>query len=62
MNKLFYTIKANPNKTTHELIDMLGFDFRYTPMLLDLVMSEKIQGSGLYIDKAGNKHVKWKVR
>ena len=62
MNKLYYTIKANPNKTTQELIKMLGFDFRYTTMLHDLVMSEKIQGSGIYIDSRNNKHVKWKVR
>ena len=60
MNKLYYIIKANPHKTTRELIDMLGFDFRYTSMLHDLVMSEKIQGSGIYIDTSGRKHVKWK--
>ncbi len=62
MNKLYYTIKANPNKTTQELIGMLGFDFRYTSMLHDLVMSEKIKGSGTHIDNAGHKHVKWKIR
>lgn len=62
MNKLYYTIKANPDKTTHELIKMLGFDFRYTDMLYDLVMSEKIKGSGTFTDSRNNKHIKWKVK
>lgn len=62
MNKLYYTIKSHPNTTTQELIRMLGFDFRYTTMLYDLVISEKIKGSGIHIDNTGKTHVKWKIK
>jgi hypothetical protein len=62
MNKLYYIIKENPKKTTQELIDMIGFDFRFTDLLYDLVISEKIEGAGIFVDNTGRKHLRWRVR